>query len=520
MPEMTIRDAITRGLREALEKDERVFIMGEDVGAYDGAFAVTRGFLGEFGPERIRDTPISESAIVGSAVGAALAGLRPIVEIMTINFTLLAMDQIINNAAKLRYMSNGQFSVPLVLRTVTGGGGQLGATHSQSFEGWYASVPGLKVAVPSTPYDALGLLRSAVEDANPVIFAEHALLYGVRGQVPEEQYQVPLGSASVRREGADITIVGYSRMAQVADQAAEMLARQGTEAEVIDLRTLQPLDMETITESVKKTGRAVIVEEVWKTGGFAGEIASAIQEEVFDYLDGPVVRVAGPRRPHALQRRIGGRYHTQRGTRVERDREAFSFLKGVPLATELAMPQMGYDMQEGTVVRWLKSEGAQVELGEAIAEIETDKAVVEFESYAAGVLHHILVTEGTTVPVGQVIAIVGAEDESPVRPPPPEPAPTADAEPDADSPAIPLEAPADRAPADGVDAAELMDEERMFATPAASKIAQERSVDLAEVLGTGPGGRIVKQDVLDHWERGAGPPAEAPPAAATNSSPW
>ena len=186
MPEMTIREAITRGLREALEKDERVFIMGEDVGAYDGAFAVTRGFLAEFGPKRIRDTPISESAIVGSAVGAALAGLRPIVEIMTINFTLLAMDQIINNAAKLRYMSNGQFSVPLVLRTVTGSGAQVGATHSQSFEGWYASVPGLKVAVPSTPYDALGLLRSAVDDANPVIFAEHTLLYGVKGEVPEE----------------------------------------------------------------------------------------------------------------------------------------------------------------------------------------------------------------------------------------------------------------------------------------------------------------------------------------------
>lgn len=293
MPEMTIREAITLGLREALEKDERVFIMGEDVGAYNGAYAVTRGFLEEFGPERIRDTPISESAIVGSAVGAALAGLRPIVEIMTINFTLLAMDQIINNAAKLRYISNGQFSVPLVLRTVTGGGGQLGATHSQSFEGWYASVPGLKVAVPSTPYDALGLLRSAVDDANPVIFAEHAMLYGTKGEVPEEYYRVPLGSAHVRRQGTDITIVGYSRMAQVAGQAADLLAARGTEAEVIDLRTLQPLDMETITESVKKTNRAVVVEEVWKTGGFAGEIASAIQEDVFDYLDGPVVRVGG-----------------------------------------------------------------------------------------------------------------------------------------------------------------------------------------------------------------------------------
>ena len=293
MPEMTIREAIALGLREALDKDERVFIMGEDVGAYDGAFAVTRGFLREYGPDRVRDTPISESVIVGSAVGAALAGLRPIVEIMTINFTLLAMDQIINNAAKLRYMSNGQFSVPLVLRTVTGGGGQLGATHSQSFEGWYASVPGLKVAVPSTPYDALGLLRSAVDDDNTVIFAEHALLYGVKGHVPEEYYQVPMGRAIVRRQGTDITIVGYSRMAQVANQAADMLARRGTEAEVIDLRTLRPLDMETITESVKKTNRAVIVEEVWQTGGFAGEIASAIQEEVFDYLDGPVIRVGG-----------------------------------------------------------------------------------------------------------------------------------------------------------------------------------------------------------------------------------
>ncbi len=293
MAEITIREAIARGLREALESDDRVFIMGEDVGAYEGAYAVTRGFLKEYGPERIMDTPISESAIVGSAVGAALAGLRPIVEIMTINFTMLAMDQIVNNAAKMRYMSNGQFSVPLVLRTVTGGGGQLGATHSQSLEGWYASVPGLKVAAPSTPYDALGLLRSSIDDPNPVIFAEHALLYGVTGEVPDDHYQVPLGSATVRRPGADITIVGYSRMAQVATQVAELLALQGKEAEVIDLRTLQPLDMETVTDSVKKTSRAVVVEEVWRTGGFAGEIASAIHEEVFDYLDGPVLRIGG-----------------------------------------------------------------------------------------------------------------------------------------------------------------------------------------------------------------------------------
>ena len=294
MPEIIFREAIARGLREALDSDDRVFLMGEDIGAYGGAYAVTRGFLQEYGTERIRDTPISESVIAGSAVGAALAGLRPIAEIMTINFSLLAMDQIVNHAAKLSYMSNGQLSVPMILRTVTGGGGQLAATHSQSFEGWYASVPGLRVVVPSTPYDALGLLRTAAKDDNPVIFAEHALLYGVRGEVPEEWYEVPFGQAAIRRVGTDLTIVAYARMAHVALQAADTLASsKGLEAEVIDLRTLRPLDRDTVIESVKKTGRALVVEETWRTGGFAAEVASTIQEEAFDYLDGPVARVGG-----------------------------------------------------------------------------------------------------------------------------------------------------------------------------------------------------------------------------------
>ena len=293
MAEIILREAIAQGLREALEQDETVFLLGEDIGAYNGAYAVTRGFLKDFGPERIRDTPISESGFVGAAVGAALVGLKPVVEIMTINFSLLAMDQIINHAAKLRYMSNGQLAVPMVVRTVTGGGAQLGATHSQSFEGWFASVPGLKVVVPSTPYDALGLLRTALKDNNPIIFAEHALLYGVRGEVPSEYYDVPFGQAAVRRTGSDVTIVGYSRMAHIALEAADKLAEKGRQAEVIDLRTLRPLDVETIVESVKKTNRAVIVEEAWRTGGFAGEVASAVQEEAFDYLDGPVVRVGG-----------------------------------------------------------------------------------------------------------------------------------------------------------------------------------------------------------------------------------
>ena len=297
MADTIIREAVSRGLREALERDDRVFLMGEDIGAYSGSYAVTRGFFEEFGPDRIMDTPISESGIVGAAIGAAMGGRRPIVEIMTINFMLLAIDQIVNHAAKLRYMSNGQISVPLVIRTVTGGGGALGATHSQMFEGWFASVPGLKVVTPSDPYDALGMLRSAVADEDPVLFSEHGLLYNMRGDVPDEYYTVPLGSAAVKREGSDLTLVAYSRMVHVALEAAGMLAERGVEAEVVDLRCLRPLDTETVIESVKKTNRAVVVEETWRTGGFGAEVASAIQEGAFDHLDGPVGRVGGEEVP-------------------------------------------------------------------------------------------------------------------------------------------------------------------------------------------------------------------------------
>ncbi|MCH8826985.1 MAG: alpha-ketoacid dehydrogenase subunit beta [Chloroflexi bacterium] len=293
MPEMIIREAMAKALREALDDNKDAFIMGEDIGAYGGAYAVTKGFLEEYGPDRVRDTPISESAFVGSGIGAALAGLKPIVEIMNISFSLLAIDQIVNHAARFRYMSDGQFTVPLIIRTVTGGGGQLGATHSQSFEGWYASVPGLKVVVPATPYDALGLFRTAMKDANPIIFAEHSMLYGTKGEVPDEWYEIPFGRASIKREGDDVTIIAYSRMSHVALQAAEILAERGREAEVIDLRTLSPWDKETVLRSVRKTNRAVVVEETWRTGGFAGEIASTIHEEAFDDLDGPVARVGG-----------------------------------------------------------------------------------------------------------------------------------------------------------------------------------------------------------------------------------
>lgn len=291
---MILRDAIAKGLREALDTDDRTFLMGEDIGKYGGAYAVTRGFYDEYGEERIKDTPISESVFVGAGTGAAMIGLRPIVEIMTINFSLVALDQIVNHAAKLSYMSDGQISVPLIIRTVTGGGGQLAATHSQSFENWYASVPGLRVVVPSNPYDALGLFRTARKNNNPVIFAEHSLLYRVKGEVPEEYYEVPFGKARIVQPGTDVTLVAYSGMVRIAEEAAKILSEKDISAEIIDLRTLSPLDIDTVIDSVKKTNRAVVLEETWKTGGFSGTIASNIQESAFDYLDGPVIRINGP----------------------------------------------------------------------------------------------------------------------------------------------------------------------------------------------------------------------------------
>ena len=304
MAEMILRDAVAKALREALDTDDRTFLMGEDIGAYGGPYAVTRGFLEDYGEERIRDTPISEAAFVGAGTGAAMIGMRPIVEVMTINFSLVAIDQIVNHAAKLSYMSDGQISVPLIIRTVTGGGGQLAATHSQSFENWYASVPGLRVVVPATPYDALGLFRSSRKDNNPVIFAEHSLLYRVRGEVPDDYYEIPLGQARIAREGEDVTLVSYSGMVRVAEESAAKLAENDISAEVIDLRTLSPLDLETVVTSVRKTNRVAVIEETWKTGGFSGTIASDIQEAAFDDLDGPVLRINAPDVPAPYARNI------------------------------------------------------------------------------------------------------------------------------------------------------------------------------------------------------------------------
>lgn len=292
MATVTYRQALRDTLRAEMLRDEDVFLMGEEIGVFEGSYKITEGLLKEFGPRRVRDTPIAEEGFVGAAIGAAMLGLRPVVEIMTINFSLLALDQIVNHAAKIYGMFGGQCSVPMVIRTPGGGGQQLGATHSQNVELFYSFIPGLKVLAPSTPAEASAMLKAAIRDDDPVLFLENLALYNTRGEVPDEVTPAEIGRAAVARTGTDITIVAYSRMAHVAAEVAERLAADGVSAEVVDLRSLRPLDRETVVESVRRTGCAVIAEDDWLTYGIGAEIAATIQEGAFDYLDAPVRRVA------------------------------------------------------------------------------------------------------------------------------------------------------------------------------------------------------------------------------------
>jgi pyruvate dehydrogenase E1 component beta subunit len=294
---MTYREAVREAIREALRVDERVFLMGEDVGRYGGTYAVSHGLLDEFGPERIRDTPLSESAFVGAGIGAALGGMRPIVEVMTVNFSLLALDQIVNNAATLLHMSGGQLNVPLVIRMATGAGRQVAAQHSHSWEGWYAHVPGIRVLTPATLEDARGMLATALADPDPVLIFEHATLYGAEGELPEDAGAVDIDRAAVRRPGDDVTLIAYGGTLRTALAAAEELAGDGISAEVLDLRTLRPLDTEAILASVARTRRAVIVDEAWRSGSISAEVSARIMEGVFYDLDAPVARVCGAEVP-------------------------------------------------------------------------------------------------------------------------------------------------------------------------------------------------------------------------------
>jgi pyruvate dehydrogenase E1 component beta subunit len=292
MARITMREAISQALWEEMERDPKVFILGEEVGVWGGTYAVTKGFYDHFGGERVRDTPISEAAIIGAAIGSALTGMRPVAELMTINFAFSAMDHIVNESAKLHYMFGGQFTLPMVIRAVGGGGRQLGATHSQTPDAIFAHFPGLVVVSPGTPEDAKGLLKSAIRSNDPVLFIEHATLYQVRGEVPDEEYLTPLGKSKIQRSGSDVTIVTYSKMLELSTKAAEELSKEGIEAEIVDLRTLRPLDMEPVLESFKKTNRAVIVEEGWRSFGVGSEVSSRIYEQAFDYIDAPIKRVA------------------------------------------------------------------------------------------------------------------------------------------------------------------------------------------------------------------------------------
>src|SRR5512141_2518400 len=352
MAHITMREAISQALWEEMERDPAIFILGEEVGVWGGSYAVTEGFYDHFGGERVRDTPIAEAAIVGAAIGSSLTGLRPIAELMTINFAFVAMDHIVNEAAKLHYMFGGQFLLPLVIRAVTGGGRQLGATHSQTPDVIFAHFPGLKVVSPGTPEDAKGMLKSAIRSNDPVLFLEHATMYQTRGEVPEGDFTIPLGQSKIQRPGKDVTIVTYSKGLEISTKAAEELAKEGIEPEIVDLRTLRPLDMEPVLESFKKTNRAVVVEEGWKAFGVGSEIASRIYEEAFDYVDAPIQRVAQDDVPLPYNRTL----------------------------EQAALPQ------------------------------------VEDESSAGGVVRKLLVDPGAVVPVGAAIAIVGTKDEKITEP--------------------------------------------------------------------------------------------------------
>lgn len=291
MKTIQFREAIAEAMSEEMRRDESVYLMGEEVAEYNGAYKASKGMLDEFGPKRVIDTPIAELGFSGIAVGSAMNGNRPIVEFMTFNFSLVGIDQIINNAAKIRQMSGGQFNCPIVFRGPTGSAGQLGATHSQSFENWFANTPGLKVIVPSNPYDAKGLLKAAIRDDDPVIFMESEQMYGDKGEVPEGEYVLPIGVADIKREGTDVTVVSFGKIIKEAYKAAEILEKEGISIEIIDLRTIRPMDHQTIFTSVKKTNRLVILEEAWPFGNVASEIAYQVQENIFDYLDAPIQRI-------------------------------------------------------------------------------------------------------------------------------------------------------------------------------------------------------------------------------------
>ena len=408
MPELTYREAVRDALGKALREDDSVFIMGEDIAEMGGSMAVTQGLLEEFGPGRVRNTPISEMAIVGSGIGAAIQGMRPIVEIMYEDFLTISMEQLVNQAAKHRTMSGGQVKVPLTIRTQGGAGWSPGAQHAQQLEAWFVHVPGLKVVFASTPEDVRGLLWSAIYDDNPVVFFEHRTLYPIKGEVPDELEPIPLGKARIHREGTDVTVVATGRLVHESLQAAEEAEKDGISVEVVDPRTLLPLDEEAIVDSVRKTTRCVTAHEAVTRGGFGAELTAVIQHGAFDWLDAPIERVGAKFAPLAFAPGMEQWVGPARRRRPRRDPPDGG--PGVAMATEVKLPRLGQGMESGTIVRWLKSEGEAIAKGEPLFELDTDKVTQEVEADSDGVLLKIVVADGE-VDVGTTVGIIGAQDE-------------------------------------------------------------------------------------------------------------
>ena len=512
MPELSYREAVRDALSQAMRKDDDVFIMGEDIAEMGGSMGVTQGMLDEFGPERVRNTPISEMALVGAGIGAAMQGMRPVVEVMYEDFLTLAAEQVVNQAAKHRYMSGGQLKVPLTIRTQGGAGWSPGAQHAQQLEAWFVHIPGLKVLFPSTATDVRGLLWSAIYDDNPVVFFEHRTLYGLKEDVPEELEPIPIGQARVHREGEDVTVVATGRLVHESLAAAEEAEKEGVSVEVVDPRTLQPLDEQTIVDSVKKTNRC--------RRRARGRDEDGLRRRGGRGRPAPGFRLA--RRAGRARRREVRAAPVRAGDGGVRRPAPGRGLRGDhangwhEMAVDVSLPRLGQGMEAGTIVRWLKSEGDQVEKGEPLYELDTDKVTQEVEAEASGVLLKILAGEGEEIEVGKRIAVIGEQGEDVAA----EAEAEVEVEEDEQEEGSPGEAREEERERGREAAAEEEEpaaeaqpsrvDGRVKASPLARRIARERGIELTNLTGTGPEGRIVAEDV----ERAAATPAHATVGAA------
>ena len=483
----TVREALRDAMAEEMRRDGDVFLMGEEVAEYQGAYKISQGLLEEFGARRVIDTPITEHGFAGLAVGAAFAGLKPIVEFMTFNFALQAIDHIINSAAKTLYMSGGQMGSPIVFRGPNGAAARVAAQHSHDFAAMYAQVPGLKVVQPYTAADAKGLLKSAIRDPNPVIVLENEILYGRSFDVPElEDFTVPIGKARIAREGNDVTIVSFGIGMTYALQAAEELAKEGISAEVIDLRSLRPMDTETVIASVRKTNRCVTVEEGFPVCSIGNHLSAVLMEKAFDYLDAPVINCTGKDVPMPYAANLEKLALVTTAEVIAAVQGRHLPLRSAHMPINILMPALSPTMEEGTLAKWLVKEGDKVSSGAVIAEIETDKATMEFEAVDEGTVGKIVVPEGTEgVKVNDLIAVLLEEGESADahRRRAGAKAAGASAPAAAAAPAAAQPAPRRRSAAA---AAPRGDGGRVFASPLARRIAAEKGLDLAAIKGSGP----------------------------------